>query len=242
MRSPLATFVIAWAAVFVCTFLVATEWPRLMGRDRLTLVAGKAGGGRAGGLGAGRRRLRGSDRRRLEEQIESLAVLMGGAVASGQTVVQALESCAGDVPDAPLGPEIRRVVDEYRVGTPILASLSSMSERLAHPDLDYLVRIIEIHMLSGGEFGGVLENVVNTLRQRRSLRLELKAGCAEARISAAVVAALPVVLAAFTFATRPEMLLALGRTVAGRLGVAYAVASWLCGLCVLRMVSRIDFV
>ncbi|MGE5485138.1 MAG: type II secretion system F family protein [Ignavibacteriales bacterium] len=195
----------------------------------------RAGTGNNGGAG---RTLRGR-RETLEEQLEMVTVLLAGAMATGQTLVQALESCVTEVGGDPLGPEIRRVVDAYRVGTPVLTGLISMAGRLRHPDVDYLVRVIEIYLMSGGDLGNALGNVAATIRRRRSLRWEIRAGCAEARLSAVIMAACPFALTVFTAIMRPEMLRTLVGTPVGRIGLVYGLASWVAGLYLANRVTRV---
>ncbi|MGE5542961.1 MAG: type II secretion system F family protein, partial [Bacillota bacterium] len=72
-----------------------------------------------------------------------------------------------------------------------------------------------------------------------SLRWEIRAGCAEARLSAAIMAACPFVLAGFTGIMRPQMLETLTSTAAGRAGLVYATASWLAGLYLANRVTRV---
>jgi len=179
-------------------------------------------------------------RETLEEQMECLSLLLAGALATGHTLVQALESCANEITGYPLGPEIRRVVDGYRVGTPILTGLISMADRLRHPDADYLVRVIEIHLMSGGDLRNALGSVGDTIRERRSLRWEVRAGCADARLSAGIMAACPPVLIIFTAAARPEMLQALVGTSLGRICLMYGLLSWLMGLYLSNRVTKVD--
>lgn len=176
----------------------------------------------------------------LEQQLELVAVLMAGAMATGQTLVQALEGCSAEVSGEPLGPELRRVIDGYRVGTPILTGLISMAGNLQHPDADYLVRVVEIHLMSGGDLSDALGNVAATIRRRRALRGEIRAGCADARLSAVIIAACPFILGLFTALARPEMFGALIGTRPGRIGLLYGTLSWLAGVYLSNKVSKVE--
>lgn len=238
--SAVAAHLLAVCMAFLATFLaaravIASEDSRRL-RDTAAVLRGGTGRRRSVRK---RRALTPRQRQRLEEQLESLVVLVGGGMAAGQNVTQAVESCAGEIDGEPLGPELTRALDEYRVGTPFIASLWAMASRLGHPDADYLVRVMEVQTLTGGEFAGALDSVASTIRARRQLRGEVRAGCAEARLSAVIMAVLPPLMALFAMSVKPEMLRAMTGTPAGRVGLAYGIASWLAGAYVCRFVSAV---
>ena len=91
-----------------------------------------------------------------------------------------------------MGQELRRVVTESRLGRPLEESLEGVAERMDSPDFSWTVMAIRIQREVGGNLSELLLTVADTMTQRERLRRDVAALTAEGRISAIVLACLPI--------------------------------------------------
>lgn len=173
---------------------------------------------------AARALLAGADRRylyRVAQQLPAVSHLMGGAVAAGLSLSQAIHRAARDTPE-PLGPEIGRVAAELDLGARVDDALTRLSERLPDPDLGVLVTAILVQRRTGGDLARALRAMAVRLEERGRLAREIRGATAQARATAWMVAGLPLLGAALAESASPGML---ARTLGQGPGVAILAAS-----------------
>src|SRR5207302_8549050 len=100
----------------------------------------------------------------------------------------------GEESEPPMSEEFARVVAETRLGDSVVDSLARMAQRLELRDLDWVVQAIRIQQTVGGKLADLLHTLADFIRAREEVRREINVLTAEGRISAYVLAALPVVL------------------------------------------------
>jgi tight adherence protein B len=181
------------------------SWPLLAGGAVgfwILGVAGTAGGGLAG-VGIRRalrtRMLRASDERR-DEQLADMARALAAGLRAGQSLNQALGSMTAETPE-PLGAELRRLTSAIELGTPLGEALETWSSASGSEDVRLLAGVLRLHRRSGGDLPQVLDGVASTLRDRCSAAREVRALTAQARLSGAILGALPVGFFAFLWVT-----------------------------------------
>ena len=136
------------------------------------------------------------------EQLSDTLQLLSSSLRAGQGLMQAVDSVAREG-DAPASEEFRRVVVEARLGRDLIDSLKSMSDRLQSEDFQWVIPAIEINREVGGDLAEVLDTVASTVRDRADIRRQVKTLSAEGRMSAYVLLALPIGIAALVRASNP---------------------------------------
>ncbi len=179
---------------------------------------------------ADRRRLR-----RVADAVPSVAQMLASAVAAGLSLRQALVRAACDTPP-PLGVELRRVSAEMDLGARVDDALNGMAVRLPDPDLGLLVTAILVQRRTGGDLARALRDMSARLEERGRLARELRGATAQARATAWMVAALPVLGAALAEAAAPGLI---ARTVGTPVGATVVVASVALQAAGILMISRI---
>ena len=81
---------------------------------------------------------------------------------------------------------------ESRLGLPIEETLEAVAQRMDSQDFHWVVMAIRINRQVGGNLAEVLTNVAKTVRERERLRREVQALSAEGKLSAWVLALLPI--------------------------------------------------
>lgn len=174
----------------------------------------------------------------LREQFQQALLTMVGSLEAGGNTVQALAEAHREVPE-PLAGELAWVLGRYESGLPLSTALGEMERRLAFHEATHFVRAVRLAMSAGGNLKDILSGLAASLEERRELMEEMRARSVEARVTAWIMALLPLVLTAYLVGVRPEVLRPLLVQGLGRMGVMYAVVSWVVGVLVVhRLVSR----
>lgn len=180
-------------------------------------------------------------RRRLERFTEALPDaldLLASSLRTGQPIRAGLELVAREMPD-PLGAEFARVVREIELGQGEIEALESLAERLDSLDVQMLVTSIGVQKEVGGNLAEILTTLANTMRARFKILGQVDAYTAQARLSAKVLVALPLVFAAVLYTIRPGYLGVLLSDPIGHVVLVGAVLAWLAGWFLIRMILAV---
>jgi tight adherence protein B len=156
------------------------------------IVFAVAGAGAAGVIFLGNRVH--ARKAKMSEQLPDVVDMIVRSLQAGHPIRAALATVANDAPD-PLGSEVGIAVDEMTFGLELEEALENMRQRVAIPDLDYMVVAINIHARTGGNLAEILANLSGVIRDRYRLFKKVRALSAEGRLSAWVIAAVPFVIA-----------------------------------------------
>jgi tight adherence protein B len=132
-------------------------------------------------------------RRKFEEQFPDALTLIASSLSAGHTFLRAIQLMCEEAP-APLSEEFARVVHETQLGAPLVDALDGMASRIQIRDVDWVVQAIRIQQTVGGRLADLLHTLADFIRAREEIRREIMVLTAEGRISAYVLAALPVFL------------------------------------------------
>ena len=150
----------------------------------------------------------------IQAQLADTLMVIASSMRAGHSFMQSLDSAAKEVDDPAAG-EFGRVLTEIRLGRDTEGALDSLAERVGSQDLEWAVTAIKIQRKIGGNLAEVLETVANTIRERETLRRQVKVLSAEGRISIIVLTVLPILLAGYMMLVNPEYLKTLTTTTAG---------------------------
>lgn len=140
--------------------------------------------------------------RRIEALIDALPFYVDTVrqlQAVGASLPQALERGLAEAPDVVrsyMAPVARRI----ELGAPLGEAMQQWADRLRVPEIAMLAAAIRTNLRYGGAMTAVLANLARLLRDRAGFKRDLKAATAEARISARVLVAMPLVAMALLVA------------------------------------------
>ncbi len=132
----------------------------------------------------------------------ALDVIIRG-VRSGLPVSESLKIVANEVPD-PVGPEIERLIVGASMGQSMEDGLQQMALRVPSQDVNFFRTVLSIQQKTGGNLAETLENLANVLRERKKMKLKVRALSSEARMSAIIVGSLPFLVAGLVYVLRPD--------------------------------------
>jgi tight adherence protein B len=155
-----------------------------------------------------------SRRAAIQAQLADTLMVIASSMRAGHSFLQSLDSAAKEV-DEPAAGEFGRVLREIRLGRDTDSALDVLVERVGSQDLEWAVTAIKIQRKIGGNLAEVLETVAKTIRERETLRRQVKVLSAEGRISIVVLTVLPILLAGYIMLVNPEYLRTLTTTTPG---------------------------
>ena len=127
-----------------------------------------------GPLGASvaiKRRISGR-KKAFEEQLPDALSLIASSLSAGHTFLRAIQMMCEES-EPPLSEEFARVVNETRLGDPVVDALGRMAQRLQIRDLDWVVQAIRIQQTVGGKLADLLHTLADFIRARDEVRREV---------------------------------------------------------------------
>ncbi len=147
---------------------------------------------------------RGRGSRRADASLPDLLEHAARELRSGLDLVPALGSAAATVGGVH-GDEVAAVVARVDRGATVVAALGPWSDAHPRPPVGLAVAALEVAAEAGGARAAALDGVAATLRARAVVADESRALASQARASAAVMVALPLVVAALGSAADPRL-------------------------------------
>lgn len=173
------------------------------------------------------------------EQLEPATRLMAGGLRVGLGVRQALSIVIEELPD-PARHEFRRVIGMTNLGASVYDALDDLATRMPSHESLMMSRVFRVQSETGGDLARILDQLADTVKDRRQIQRKCSALTAEGRMSAWVLMAIPAGLGLFIMTTQPTMSDALMYTTIGHIVLLVVlgleVAAFLC----LKAMLRID--
>ena len=173
------------------------------------------------------------------DQLPNTLQLLSGSMRAGYGLLQALDAVVKEA-EEPTSQEFARVLTETRLGMPLDESLEGMAQRLDSDDFHWVVLAIGIQREVGGNLAELLTTVAKTMRNRATLRRQIRVLSAEGRISAWVVATMPFFVAFALSIINPGYLAELFTRIEGLVMVGMGVLLLILGAFWLRKIVDIE--
>ncbi|MGH2815118.1 MAG: type II secretion system F family protein, partial [Actinomycetota bacterium] len=175
---------------------------------------------------------------KFEEQLPSTLQLLSGALQAGHSLQQAVDTVVHEAGD-PIAGEFQRVLTEARLGRPLEEAFEAMAKRTGSVDFEWTVMAIRLQRQVGGNLAEVLSTVSQTIRDRYSLKRQIRALSAEGRLSSLILSLLPFLLFGALLAFNPLFLRPLYTTSIGIMLMAGAAVLMILGVFWLRKITEI---
>lgn len=165
--------------------------------------------------------------------------VMVRSIRSGLPLNDALRLIASDGQE-PVKSEFRRVVESQQVGLSVPEACQRMMLTMPLTEVNFFAIVIAIQAQAGGNLSESLSNLSRVLRDRRKMRAKVQALSMEAKASAAIIGALPFIVALLVYLTSPQYIMILFTDPRGHL-ILGASAVWMSiGIFVMRNMIQFD--
>lgn len=173
------------------------------------------------------------------DQLELVLRLMSSGLRAGLALRQALVLVVDEMTD-PARTEFMRVLGQANIGVSVYDALDTLARRMPSEETLMMVKAIRVQSQTGGNLAKVLEHLAGTIRERRRVTRKMRALTAEGRISAIVIAALPIAVGTMIVAIQPHMRHALLMTGIGHAVSAVVIFLELMGIMMLKRIMRFE--
>ncbi len=175
----------------------------------------------------------------LNEFANAIDVVVRG-VKSGLPVNDCFQIVAKESAD-PVGPEFRRIVEGQRLGVTLEQGMERMYERMPLAEVNFLSIVMTIQKKTGGNLAEALANLSTVLRDRKKMQGKIKSMSQEAKSSAAIIGALPIIIMLLVYMTSPEYITILWTDRLGQVMLVGCAVWMTIGVLVMRKMINFDF-
>ncbi len=212
------------------------------------IVAGLAplpavGMGFAAGFGVPRWMLGFLKKRREKKFIDGLPdavdVIVRG-IRAGLPLFDSIKMVAADAKE-PIKSEFASVIETQAIGMPLGEACARIYERIPLPETNFFAIVIAIQTKSGGNLSEALGNLSRVLRDRKRMAAKVQAMSMEAKASASIIGALPIVVMGGVYVTSPGYMDVLFTTQVGHILLACSALSYATGIFVMKKMINFDF-
>ena len=170
---------------------------------------------------------------------DAMDIIVRG-VRTGLPLGDCLKIIAHESPD-PLGAEFRRVVEGEALGIPIEVCLEQLYERMPIAEVNFFATVLNIQKTTGGNLGESLSNLSAVLRGRKLLREKIKSLSAEAKMSAIIIGALPIVVMILITILSPDYMAELYTTSTGQRNMMIGAFMMVLGTAMMKKMINFKF-
>lgn len=176
-------------------------------------------------------------RERLLAQFPDALAMIVRSVRVGIPVQEAIRTVAREAPN-PTGAEFNRLVNEVSVGVSMDDAMAQVARRSGLPEYRFFATALALQNQTGGALSETLENLADVIRKRGGLKAKGHAMTSEAKATAAILAALPLIIGLVLWALSPGYIGLLFTDKLGRNLFGGAVVSLITGLFVIRTIIK----
>jgi tight adherence protein B len=143
--------------------------------------------------------------------------------------------------EEPVRSEFRQILETQTVGMSLADAVGMLYEHIPVPEANFFGIVISVQQRSGGNLSEILGNLAKVLRDRKKMKAKVTAVSQEAKSSAAIIGALPILVMTIVYITTPDYIALLWTTETGKI-MMLASGVWMSiGVLVMRKMINFDF-
>ena len=177
---------------------------------------------------------------RFLEALPDAVDLIVRGIKAGLPLLDSLRMIASEAPE-PVRSEFRSIIETQTVGIPLGEACMKLYERMPLAEANFFGIVISVQQRSGGNLSEALGNLSRVLRDRKKMKAKIKAMSMEAKASASIIGALPIVVMTLVWLTSPGYIELLWTEQLGRLMLAGCGTWMFIGVMVMRKMINFDF-
>jgi len=175
----------------------------------------------------------------IEEQLPDAIDMIKRALRAGHPFAGSVKLASEELPQ-PLAGELKSTFADINYGSDVRRAMLGMLQRLPSVAVMAFVTAVLVQKETGGNLAEILTQISGVIRGRFRLERKVRTLSAEGRLSAWVLALVPLVLFAAIWITQPDYLPALTENDTGKMLIMYGVCSAAVGVFWIKRILRID--
>lgn len=140
--------------------------------------------------------------KRIDAGCDEFAMALASALSAGNSVRGAL-LVSGRAVDGPLGVEIEKLCVDLALGDTVADAMAAIRDRTQSPRVEAIAGAIALHQDSGGDLVELTRELAEAFRARDRANRDAQSATTQARYTAGIVAAIPLVMAVGCELLRP---------------------------------------
>jgi len=176
---------------------------------------------------------------KFEEQLPEALDVIKRALKAGHPFSQTLKLIAEDM-DAPVSSEFELVFTEINYGSDVRTAMLGLVERVPSVSVMAFITAVLVQKETGGNLAETLERITSVIRGRFKLHRRVRTLSAEGRLSAWILAMVPLVLFVIIWFTTPDYLPTLLKHPLGSRLIMGAAVLAILGIAWIRRIIRIQ--
>lgn len=141
----------------------------------------------------------------------------------------------------PVKTEFVRIIEAQALGLSVAESVARLHERVPLPETNFFVIVVTIQQQSGGNLAEALGNLSKVLRDRKKMKGKITALSQEAKVSAAIIGSLPLIVMMLLFFASPDYVSMLWTEQIGQMMLAGCAIWMMIGVLVMRQMINFKF-
>jgi len=178
--------------------------------------------------------------RKFADEFPNAVDVIVRGVKSGLPLVDCLRIISLEAQE-PVRSEFRAIIEDQTLGVPIDQSVLRLWERVPLTETNFFAIVIALQSRTGGSLSEALGNLSKVLRERKKMKAKIRAVSAEAKASAGIIGALPVVVASLIGLTSPGYIALLFTTSTGHIVLGVCAFWMFIGVMIMRKMINFDF-
>ena len=174
----------------------------------------------------------------MKQLADALDTIIRG-IRSGLPVIECIGAVGEEFED-PIGGYFRAIAERVALGEPIDGALWRTARVIDRPEMDFLAIAITIQMETGGSLSDALGNLADLLRQRERMKLKIKAISSEAKASAIIIGAMPIIMLGLLTVMSPEYVMPLFTDPRGHMMLMFGAGSIATGAVVMWRMTKFE--
>lgn len=163
------------------------------------------------------------------DALESMVRLLKAGMPMSEAILMVSREYEG-----PVGEEMTKIYEEQKIGVPMGEACLAAARRMPLTEMQMFATGIMIQQQTGSSLSEILLNLAKVIRARFRLKRKIQALSAEAKASASIIGALPILVGAGLTAVNPDYMEPLFYTLKGKIYLAGAGFWMLCGILIMR--------
>jgi tight adherence protein B len=176
---------------------------------------------------------------KIEEQLPDAIDMIKRALRAGHPFSGAVKLASEEMPQ-PLSGELKATFADINYGNDVRRAMLGLLQRLPSVPIMAFVTCVLVQKETGGNLAEILEQISAVVRGRFRLERKVRTLSAEGRMSAWILALIPLVLFAAIYVTQPGYLPELTESDRGQSIILYGLCSGVVGIFWIKKILRIE--
>jgi len=233
-RGPLVLLGAAVLGAAILGFLLIYAFTR----NPLLALAWAVGLPAALNVVAGRRAVKHAER--FEQQLADALGLAARSLRAGHPLMSAFQVIVDEM-EPPVSTTFSEIVQQQQLGTSLEEAIIRTADRSHSDDMKLFAASTVIQMRSGGNLADMMERLVAVIRDRIRLHRRARVLTAQTQLSKRVLIFMPFVMIALLMLTKPDYLVPMWETVAGRVMVGMAAGMLIIGSWMMNRIATLRY-